>query len=955
MNVNGKQIEQKVAVSSKALYYSGGLSSGTEICTARAQTIGVVTPSPYSQTASKGWQNYYNDYYNDMTNSWMVNNSIHFSGCVNCLVGGFLLVYVLYNSYVFTIGGGWMSVPHYIIELSGFVTGEGDVGDEHYLYVQSDTQDVPHNPIPSGSYILYIPADWTFSTNVWLSEESYVVPEHQEPDLASGAFQLAPKNESIYACYRHNWYGGAGLLWYSLRYKKELPCRLPIGFFAFRSQSSNWVSRESDSSIPQKEYINPMCAPFTIHIERPQVIFDLGSNLYTESINEKTNDKRISAEYSSTHQKIWSNTNNILSSNPPSELIGRCAQDGNLVVISKTWSAFSGVYNPWISILKLGYMVGNINDSGFAELAHYPNYPQFGSGQRGLEGNIATAIKAFNGNIHVGEIEYESIWKDAGSYETYFNLYDGVVEYNGGIALIAGGKPALEEHDVIRLATPMEMGIDSPPPLLTYAIGKSVMLVDSTTDIFRDLRIGWYWYNDPSLGWIKIYITRGFDERTHLAVFPYPMNELNVLDQYFYNQYPQSASSKRWHDWGLRKMVALQKTGLWTIWVNGIRHVMHTCTDSIEAVEEGQELDYQEQRIAGKKIQVKKQKISTDEFELCMIELPKGYFPVDDQGDLILPTVVGGASQRLNVIDSPSEIHVYPVSSNDVYLYRGIGDNYNENYLVFHPSWLNANMYVTGSYIPSEKDLYISHFAELDGTLYACEYGSGKWYRYDATPTIDYPYGQAILVGAVKVKEAGLNSNIVTDGESLWTITQPEGVLAKFGKEHTGHLENLIVSDKSNVANVLGSIAQAFNMIVDYNVKNQIVLRDRDYYGKVHEFDDDTIYLPSPITQTELFYDTIEVKYANGRVKSGTSKKPKSLDAKYIFSKPHAQIISDKYHAINMKQLYSIDIKMDTKYDILDTVNINNYIGKKNIQTYITNIKMDYDKDQLTLQLRKKS
>jgi len=466
------------------------------------------------------------------------------------------------------------------------------------------------------------------------------------------------------------------------------------------------------------------------------------------------------------------------------------------------------------------------------------------------------------------------------------------------------------------------------------------MRCDSTTEIYRDINTA-----------------VGYDFYTHIVLFPNPQNELQAITDYWRNLYPSLSDSPTGviHNWGMKKLASVRQTGVWSVWVNGVRQEVRRCSLTIERVDEGQEVDYEKNKVPGKKIEIKKQKIADDEFESYVAELPKGYIKrLNDayDGNPIL-MVLSDASQEFSIAVQTG-VRLCPNNVNETFLYEGIGSNYNENYLIFHPNWLGQSVFISGEFYPAEKDLYISHFAELDGVLYACETGSGDWYRYNEDTQ------DATLVSAVKVKGDGILSNIVNDtgtytsvtGSTLWAITSPDGVLGKFSKEHIMHVETLSTEVES-LTNILGELAQAFNCVVDYTDDNELVFISRGISIRNHKLDEKDILFPTPNIQSALFYDTILLTYANGKVKSGTSDNTLNYDIKYVYSKAHAQILSDIYRGLNTGEEVTVEVMADFKYLPNDTVNL--YFEEAGvIQTIITAVGYGVKEPVVHLTLKRK-
>jgi len=866
----------------------------------------------------------------------------------------------------------------------------------HYNSLTTSSQMVANWQSDGGSTA--VPGDWltilyeqdACSPNFFIPEDTWVNVEYTTP---SDATDLSGRERFPVKLYRRAGIWGMSNEWFPNRWKFDLPCKVPTGWWAAGSQGDSFTQAPiSTGDTSYEDYGNICSAFFQLTFEKPRFWFDLGANLFTVTKHAAACTPKSplgfgydeSAEVEGGGEKVINHLTDevIHDSNVDMEVtdintmqnIGMITrivgEDYNGVrLVTRAITNIPASKNMTTHYMPISYLTSAVEIwRGPNRLYVYnPTDPAYVGLTNGEDGYIGTATAYFNNDIHMAITTVSPVWISQGLIVKY--MYDpGVADLVGvgqyiraytsmDLYCLSGGGD-VGSKDIIKLwNTDNDGNVTTPDTLWLWC--------ESAQDIRRDLTTlvptNPLAIPPPPAEQTPLQPTGGTRNYKMLRVLPY------------YNIRSHPGRSDVLPNKLVKKMSGFERKNRWLIFRNGsvLAVPVHTCTRSTYGIEEGKEVEeLDSKKPQGKEFKTEKFRVDnvttgqqsnsevsddTNVGIVWQVKLPDGSPKLDSNGDPVITVYLSNFSE-LEVVyyDYYSYTTLIAPPQGQVYLIAGEGDKGKEARLIFSSDMVEQNVYVDYEYY--DDNCYISHFAKVGGELYACEFGTGKWYRYDSTPTTDYPNGYAELVSVVKVKELGLNSNIVADeSNNLWSTTYPSGFVAKFGTQHTNHIEEMNVSN--NLPSTLGGLAQAFNCIVDFTPDNKLVFKPRDLSGyyNTHYLTPDTIYLPTPQHDGTLAVDTVDLTYKNGKVRSGTARRnTRSISSDFIYSREHAQIIADIYRDLDKGQTISVKVVMDRIYRVMDYV-VLTYPEVGSIITQIIEVSIDSPQQMYTLKLRKRS
>jgi hypothetical protein len=780
------------------------------------------------------------------------------------------------------------------------------------------------------------------SPNFFLPEETWVNVEYVTPPPGN---IVNRKQEKVQAFPRAGFWG-FGDEWYTQPYPQDLPCKLPAGFWATRSQIDSW----SEDTDVGNSFATPPPALYQLVFEKPRLWFDLGTNYVTGTTPIGPETPMFQSGWDSTGWEkgtVGGGGNKVY--NPST---GYILHNSNTDPKNQTEGMIGRIVGESVNGIRavtrvFTDMTASSGAHGFMPVAHKRSIIHFYLGENNtplfLDGPsweidsishmhssdghcVGTAVKKHGDLVHYGRIFYKPLFVPTGYMVSH--VADPAVEDQSGFGvymkeetvwdLYCKGSGDMPDGGIVRLA---KYNINNG----SYSWVNSYYRNNYTTDIYRNL---------PIVGLNNYKLIR-------------------VLPQF-------SLQSSELVGYQLFRLAGYAKQGSWRVWDGlGIgdtnKHTVIECYKSTYDIEEGKELDAEKAKTPpGAEFTIeRKDKEGSADTTIWQVRLPDGIPVRDTDGDVEIEVYLPDFSQ-LKVIE-PTGYYPWlatPVPPfGEVYLLSGQGDSAREVFLIFPPQLQGIRVYIDYQYY--DDDLYISHFAECNGTVYACEHGTGRWYEY--VPEGAPNYGKAVLVSKVRVGELGLNSKIVNDNnDDLWSITEGSGMLAKFGTAHTMHVEKLNVD--GNLPSVLGGLAQAFNAVVDYTPDDQLVFRDRiGTWTNLHILTPDDVYVPTPQHDGNLIYDTIEMGYSQGTVRSGNSKRnTRNTSAAYVNSKSHAQILADMYLDLDKGVNIVVKVWLNKIYKVLDLVQIS-YPEVGTILAQIIEVGISFEENMATLKLRKRS
>jgi len=719
------------------------------------------------------------------------------------------------------------------------------------------------------TFLIY-PADYDYTPNVLIAEPTWVTAEHsfgveQSPDPApvKAFIRSGPQGQPDY------WFGGKA---------RELPLLLDPGWYAFRSQDATFGEDEGSGTVGDERNCyrqNGSVCPFTLCYERPQLYFDSKSQIYSHSFSSTLPDERrmsrnaLVAVSGDAGYKILAVGEGGISGGEGAVAVNRLTinrKSGGMV--APQWNLSSDVYSVESTTLSqlfvrqqgqpfTGYLIGAISNSQAGE-------------------------------VHFAETELEPRWRETGIEIMHAAPCESEAlpaNYQGPSVLdlfAYSGYSMITPGSIIRLA-------DAGDP---DATGDCYLVLDNNDDqpYYRQL---------PIDGQLQ------YEAWTRLSIFGANLQKVLVRVSEFV--YVEQLEFNRDDFVGKRIYVleGYRYRSRWKAW-DGIEiHAVHECVCDTGDIPEGSELRYAEERIPrGEKYTVGWR---NDRLPFRQIEVGSDSFNQPDTNDMVGDhvaliklnqgdltgeiRVLLGKEQELIVeekeLPPPQSLWQVPTESNRVYLCCNLGEGRDEAWLVFHPSMTNREVWVRYSYW--SRELHISHFAESDGNVYACEAGSGKWLKYL------YTSKSCELVSSVKAGGAGILTQPAVDSAgNIWTVTSPGGLLAKFGRTHTGHVDRADLND-ANFATAVAELAQSFNAITfSDHIGHFYFLPRSSSRGAIRYLSPDEILLPGASVEYQPGTESIRIDYNGGSVRKGKTSRELRLDLGMIVSRSHAQIVCDR-------------------------------------------------------------
>jgi hypothetical protein len=719
------------------------------------------------------------------------------------------------------------------------------------------------------TFLIY-PADYDFTPNVLIAEPTWVTAEHcvsadQMPDPApvKAFMRSGPQGQPDY------WFGGR---------VQELPLLLDPGWYAFRSQDATFGEDEGSGTVGDDRYSyrqNGFVCPFTLRYERPKLYFDCGAQLYSHSFSSTLPDERrisrnaLIAKSGTDGYKVLALGEGGISGSEGAVAVNKLNVSHKMgSIVAPRWNLSSDVYA--------------VEDESLSRLLERRQEEPFAGYL------IGTIRKSTTGEIHFAETELEPHWRATGievmhaapcESEALPANYDGP----GIMDLFAySGYAMIKPGSVIRLA-------DSSNP----ASGECYLVLDNNDD-------------QPYYRQIPIDGQPQYEAWTRLSIFGANLRKVLVQKSEFV--YTEEIEFNRDDFVGKRIFVleGYRYRARWQVWDGNAIHTVHECICDTGEIPEGSELRYAEEHIPqGEKYTVEwrndrlpyeQVEVGTDASgqpselvgnHVALIKLNQG--DLDDGARVFL-----GNGQELTVeekeLPPPQSLWQVPAESNRVYLCCNLGEGRDEAWLVFHPAMANRDVWVRYSYW--SRELHISHFADSEGQVYACEAGSGKWLKYlPATKSCE-------LVSQVKAGGTGIVMQPVADNSgNIWAITSPGGLLAKFGRSHSGHVETADFKD-ANFAAAVAELAQSHNAITFSDPAGNFHFAPRAASrNAVRYLSPEEILMPGVDVQYQPGTESVRIDYHGGSVGKGRTSRELRLNLGLVASRAHAQMVCDELFA----------------------------------------------------------
>jgi hypothetical protein len=716
------------------------------------------------------------------------------------------------------------------------------------------------------TFLIY-PADYDFTPNVLIAEPTWVTAEHcvstdQLPDPApvKAFVRSGPQGLPDY------WFGGKA---------RELPLLLDPGWYAFRSQDATFGEDEGSGTVGDERYSyrqNGSVCPFTLSYERPRLYFDSRAQLYSHSFSSTLPDERRISR---------------------SALVAASGEDGYEVLALGEGGICGGEGAVAVNDLNVAHKTGNIAAPQW-NLSTNVYAVESGQINRRFERKqdepfagymIGSIRKSTTGEIHFVETELEPRWRATGIEIMHAAPCESEslpANYAGpGILDIFAysGYTMIKPGSIIRLA-------DSSNP----ASGDCYLVLDNNDD-------------QPYYRQIPIDGQPQYEAWTRLSIFGANLRKVLVQESEFV--YTEEIEFNR-DDFVHKRIYVLEGyryRARWQVWDGTNIHTVHECIFDTGDIPEGSELRYTEEHIPqGEKYTVewRNDRLPFEQIEVgtdasgqlgelvgnhvALIKLNHG----DLNGDV---RVYLSNGQELTVAEKelppPQSLWQIPAESNRVYLCRNLGEGRDEAWLVFHPAIANRDIWVRYSYW--SRELHISHFAESEGQVYACEAGSGKWLKYlPATKSCE-------LVSLVKAGGAGILSQPTTDDAgNIWAITTPGGLLAKFGRTHSGHVEAADFKD-ANFAAAVAELAQSHDAITFSDPAGNFHFAPRAASkGAIRYLLPDEILMPGVNMEYQPGTESTRIDYHGGSVGKGKTSRELRLNLGLVGSRAHAQIVCNE-------------------------------------------------------------
>jgi len=723
-------------------------------------------------------------------------------------------------------------------------------------------------------YLRFTAPEYYFTPNVFLASPTWVVAEADSSYATEHIRTVAPVKAFVRTS---EW--GTPLSWEGSAFPKDLPVKLPPGYWAFRSQNTDWG--ESTAGY----WFNTAARRFHLTFEKPKFWIDLAANRYMES-------KPCTVPIN------WGMGGNTPEAGSARDFIANCpVSTQHTVRACGEWAGYLAVTIS-VPLTENNTLWGN-------KTAILHN----GSIERYLDGYECTAIKEVAGGLLLGLIDTAPVWRRTGiiiAYKADTHQGFGYIPPNAATDYYSRGCGGINPQDIVAIMPTEEA------QLVPIPVPPSPWLrVDNTETVPRDLSSVCPTLATAHDMWLLVRCigVAGAEEMEFVKMSTYP-----------------------------------RRAGLYFLSSAGVLTLLNPCIKSTADIPEGQELAHLDSgKPAGQVFTAKRQVDgSPDDATIWIIELPKG-------DPYAVPTVVLGNNLSIPVkhisLREPGDPLPAP-PFNQIYYIDGLGDDGKGATLVVSPDLATTELYV--SHQTWEESYFISRIVRNGANVYVCEEGSGKWYAYDETSHA------VTLISCVKAGDAGIAATCNDGSGNIWAITKSSGQLAKFGKDWAGHIDQFNGYGLT-VPAALGSLAGASGAVCEVNPDNTARFGSRAASRSITLTTDDIIY-PALDFNTEPEFDTVEVGYTGGSVKSGNSRARRQMGASCVTGKGQAQAIADLSRDLDTAQQVSISIPLEILVSLRDElvipyINATGFTGA--IETQVLAISPDYKTHRQTVTLRR--